>query len=60
MRPFIGNPCGYGHCMRTDCEKCPAWKPCIYVGKNYKQINLPKWNWFITLLYRIEERLIKL
>ena len=58
MKPFIGNPCGYGNCRRTDCEKCPAWKPVIYFGKNYRQIRLPKWNWLVMLLYRIEEKLL--
>ena len=58
MRPFIGNPCGYGHCMRTDCENCPAWKPVIYIGKNYRELRLPRWNWLVTLLYRIEEKLL--
>ena len=58
MRPFMGNPCGYGNCMRADCENCKAWKPVIYIGKNYKQIRLPRWNWLVTLLYRLEEKLI--
>lgn len=58
MKPFIGNHCGYGLCMRTDCEKCPAWKPVIYIGKNYRALRLPKWNWLIDLLYRIEEKLL--
>lgn len=54
IEPFVGNPCGYGHCMRTDCEKCPAWKPVIYIGKRYKEIKLPKWKWLIMLLYQLE------
>ena len=58
MRPFIGNPCGYGRCMRTDCENCHAWKPVIYIGKNYRELRLSRWNWLVTLLYRIEEKLI--
>ena len=58
MRPFIGNPCGHGYCKRDDCEKCPGWTPVIYVGKKYRQIKLPKWNWLVMLLYRIEGWLI--
>lgn len=58
MKPFMGNPCSYGNCRRADCEKCHAWKPVIYIGKNYKELRLPKWNWLVTLLYRIEEKLI--
>lgn len=58
MRPFMGNPCGYGYCMREDCESCPSWHPCIYYGKDYKEIKLPKWNWLVTLLYQIEHWLI--
>ena len=58
MRPFLGNPCGYGHCMEARCEKCPHWKPVIYVGKKYKEIRLPKWDWLVSLLYRIEGTLL--
>ena len=58
MRPFMGNPCGYGNCMDGCCEKCRYWRPVIYIGKNYKEIRLPKWNWLVSLLYRIEEKLI--
>ena len=58
MKPFVGNPCGHGHCKRDDCENCPGWTPVIYIGKNYKQIRLPRWNWLVELLYRIEGWLI--
>lgn len=59
MRPFIGNPCMRGNCMRTDCEQCPAWTPVIYIGKKYKIIKLPKWNWLVNSLYRIEHWLLE-
>ena len=59
MRPFVGNPCMYGNCMRTDCEQCPAWTPVIYIGKKYKIIKLPKWNWLVNSLYRIEHWLLE-
>ena len=58
MKPFMGNPCGHGYCKRADCENCPDWTPVIYVGKNYKRLKLPRWNWLVELLYRIEEKLI--
>ena len=59
MRPFVGNPCMHGNCMRTDCEQCPAWTPVIYIGKKYKIIKLPKWNWLVNSLYRIEHWLLE-
>ena len=59
MRPFVGNPCMHGNCMRTDCENCSVWTPVIYIGKNYKIIKLPKWNWLVNLLYRIEHWLLE-
>lgn len=58
MRPFMGNPCGYGNCREADCEKCRHWKPVVYIGKNYKELKLPKWNWLVSMLYRIEEKLM--
>lgn len=58
MRPFMRNPCGYGYCMEATCEKCPHWQPVVYVGKKYKEIRLPKCDWLVSLLYRIEEKLI--
>ena len=59
MRPFVGNPCMHGNCMRTDCEQCPAWTPVIYIGKKHKIIKLPKWNWLVNSLYRIEHWLLE-
>lgn len=58
MRPFIGNPCGYGNCLNNQCDKCKYWSPCIYYGKKYKQIKLPKWPWLINFLYKLEHWLI--
>ena len=37
MKFFMGNPCGYGNCMRTDCEKCCHYTPTMFVVK------VPKW-----------------
>lgn len=59
MKPFIGNPCMYGHCMRTDCENCSAWSPCIYLNDYKWKIKLPRWNWVVNNLYRLEGWLIK-
>ena len=56
MKPFIGNICGYGNCLNGQCDKCPHWKPIIFL-KNNKQIKLPKWPWLINILYSIEEKL---
>lgn len=53
MKPFIGNPCGFGNCLRTDCEKCRYWSPCIYIGKDYRKIKLPRLPWLINLLYEV-------
>lgn len=58
MRPFVGNPCGYGFCKRDDCENCWHWKPVIYIGKNYYPIKLPRWNWLVNLLYKAENWLL--
>ena len=30
MKLFMGNPCGYGNCMRTDCEKCYHYTPTMF------------------------------
>lgn len=48
MKIFMGNLCGYGYCMKDDCESCPHWTPTIF------NIKLPKWKWLIRLFYRIE------
>ena len=53
MKLFIGNPCGFVYCMRADCEKCRYWSPCIYFGKSYRKIKLPKWPWLLNLLYEV-------
>ena len=58
MRPFMGNFCGYGHCKEEACEKCPHWKPVIYIGKNCRELRLPRCNWLVSMLYRIEEKLM--
>lgn len=30
MKCFMGNPCGFGYCKRSDCEKCGMYKPTVY------------------------------
>lgn len=37
MKIFMGNPCGYGNCMRTDCEKCCYYTPTMF------GVKVPKW-----------------
>jgi hypothetical protein len=59
IKPFMGNPCGFGHCLSDQCDRCPHWSPCIYYGKHYKQVKLPRWNWLVNLLYRIEVYLLE-
>ena len=27
MRNFMGNPCGFGNCMSTECKKCSHYQP---------------------------------
>ena len=60
MKPFIGNPCMHGLCMRADCEDCPDWSPCIYFNDYKWKIRLPKWSWLVNQLYRLEGWLLKL
>ena len=43
---FMGNPCGYGNCMSTQCEKCPHYKPTFFGMK------VPRW--LGNILFRIE------
>ena len=43
---YIGNPCGYGNCMRPDCEKCKFYKPTVF------RIRVPKF--VIKVLYAID------
>lgn len=43
---YIGNPCGYGNCMRPDCEKCKFYKPTVF------KIRVPKF--VIKVLYAID------
>ena len=51
MKPFMGNPCGYGHCMREDCEECPNYKPTCF------GIRVPRW--LAKHLYVLEMKLMK-
>jgi hypothetical protein len=46
MLVFMGNPCGYGNCMSTECEKCPHYKPTFF------GIRVPRW--LGNLLFKIE------
>lgn len=43
---FMGNPCGYGNCMSTECEKCPHYKPTFY------GVRVPRW--LGNILFKIE------
>ena len=49
MKHFMSNPCGYGHCMEWQCEKCPHFKPHFF--------NIPVPRWLGWLLYEFEEYL---
>lgn len=51
MKPFMGNPCMYPHCMRADCEKCSNYKPTCF------GIRVPKW--LSNILFRLEARLCR-
>lgn len=55
MKLFMGNPCGYGNCMRTDCEKCCYYIPTIF------GIKVPKWLgnigfWIEYQIFKISEK----
>ena len=56
MKIFMGNPCGYGNCMRTDCEKC-----CHYTLTMFG-VKVPKWLgnigfWIEYQMFRLREML---
>lgn len=51
MKPFMGNPCMHGHCMRTDCEKCWAYTPTCF------GVKVPRW--LGNILFRLEEWLFR-
>ena len=59
IKPFVGNNCGFGNCLDGCCEKCRFWNPCIYFGKTYRYIKLPRWVWLANLLYKIEASLLE-
>ena len=42
----MGNPCGFGNCRETECEKCPCFSPTIF------NIRVPKW--IAVIGYRLE------
>ena len=46
MVVFMGNPCGYGNCMSTECERCPHYKPTFF------GVRVPRW--LGNVLFRIE------
>lgn len=52
MRPFMGNPCGYGYCMSSECEKCPHYTPTCF------GVKVPRW--LGNILFRVEQRLFRL
>lgn len=49
MKYFMSNPCGYGHCMEWQCEKCSHFKPRFF--------NIPIPRRLGRLLYEFEEYL---
>ena len=49
MKHFMSNPCGYGHCMEWQCEKCSHFKPRFF--------GIPVPRWLGWLLYEFEEYL---
>ena len=55
MKIFMGNPCGYGNCMRTDCEKCCHYTPTMF------GVKVPKWLgnigfWIEWKMFKISEK----
>ena len=55
MKIFMGNPCGYGNCMRTDCEKCCHYTPTMF------GVKVPKWLgnigfWIEWQIFKISEK----
>ena len=51
MKIFMGNSCGYGNCMRTDCEKCCHYTPTMF------DVKVPKW--LGNIGFRIEWKMFK-
>ena len=51
MKPFIGNNCGHGYCMSTECEKCCFYKPTCF------SIRVPRW--LGNMLFRFEWLLLR-
>lgn len=51
MRPFMGNPCGYGYCMSSECEKCPHYTPTCF------GVKVPRW--LGNILFRFEQWLLR-
>ena len=49
MKPFMGNPCGYGYCMSAECKKCCHYTPTCF------DVRVPKW--LGNLLFRLEATL---
>lgn len=55
MKIFMGNPCGYGNCMRTDCEKCCHYTPTMF------SVKVPKWLgnigfWIEWQMFKVSEK----
>ena len=46
MKLFMDNPCGFGNCMSTECEKCSHYKPTFF------GMRVPRW--LGNILFRIE------
>lgn len=48
---FMGNPCGYGNCMSTECEKCPHYKPTFF------GMRVPRW--LGNILFMVQSFVLK-
>ena len=50
MKHFMGNNCGFGNCLSSDCEKCGHYKPtCFGIKVPVKMA---------SLLYKLEHKLL--
>ena len=49
FKHFMSNPCGFGHCMEWECEKCSQFRPHFF--------GIPVPRRLGAWLYNLEERL---
>lgn len=50
MKHFMGNICGFGNCLSTDCDKCGHYKPTLF------GLKIPKK--FAKFFFKLEHKLI--